>query len=64
MILTTPDEVETWMMASPDEALKLQRALPDRARRQGRSSRIHGVSPASPYVTIDEDVEEVRRYTR
>jgi len=28
-ILTTPDEVETWMMAAPDEALKLQRPLPD-----------------------------------
>jgi putative SOS response-associated peptidase YedK len=29
VILTTPDEVETWMTAPPDEALKLQRALPD-----------------------------------
>ena len=29
MILTTPDEVETWMTASPDEVLKLQRPLSD-----------------------------------
>ena len=29
MILTTPDEVEIWMTAAPDEALKLQRPLPD-----------------------------------
>jgi putative SOS response-associated peptidase YedK len=29
VILTTPDEVETWMTAPPDEALKLQRSLPD-----------------------------------
>ena len=31
VILTTPDEVETWMTAPPDEALKLQRPLPDGA---------------------------------
>jgi putative SOS response-associated peptidase YedK len=29
VILTTPDEVEAWMTAAPDEALKLQRPLPD-----------------------------------
>ena len=33
MILTTPEEVETWMTASPDEALRLQRPLPDGALR-------------------------------
>jgi putative SOS response-associated peptidase YedK len=33
VMLTTPDEVETWMTASPDEALKLQRPLPDGALR-------------------------------
>jgi putative SOS response-associated peptidase YedK len=29
VIRTTPDEVETWMTAAPDEVLKLQRPLPD-----------------------------------
>ncbi|MET4736662.1 putative SOS response-associated peptidase YedK [Bradyrhizobium japonicum] len=33
MILTTPEEVETWMTASADEALKVQRPLPDGALR-------------------------------
>jgi putative SOS response-associated peptidase YedK len=29
VILTTPDDVETWKTAAPDEGLKLQRPLPD-----------------------------------
>jgi putative SOS response-associated peptidase YedK len=33
VILTTPEEVETWMAAPPDEALKLQRPLSDGALR-------------------------------
>ncbi len=28
VILTTPEEVETWMTAAPDKALQLQRPLP------------------------------------
>jgi putative SOS response-associated peptidase YedK len=31
VILTTSDEVETWLTVPPDEALKLQRPLPDGA---------------------------------
>lgn len=33
MILTTPDEVETWLSAPQEEALRLQRPLPDGALR-------------------------------
>ena len=33
MILTTPEEVDIWVIATSDEALKLQRPLPDRSLR-------------------------------
>jgi putative SOS response-associated peptidase YedK len=33
VILTTPEEVETWMTAPAEEALKLQRSVPDGALR-------------------------------
>jgi putative SOS response-associated peptidase YedK len=33
VILTTSDEAETWMTAPPDEAIKLQRPLPNGALR-------------------------------
>jgi putative SOS response-associated peptidase YedK len=33
VVLTTPEEVATWMTAPPNEALRLQRPLPDGALR-------------------------------
>ena len=60
VILTTPTEVEIWMTAPAEDALKLQRPLPDgalqyrRARRQGRSCR------AARNVTDEPKNEEER----
>jgi impB/mucB/samB family len=50
VILTTPAEVETWMTAPADQALKLQRPLPDGSLRivapgrQGRRGRVGDVT--------------------
>ncbi len=52
VILTTPDQVETWMTAPSEEALKLQRPLPDGTladrcpRREGRLLPINDVTYA------------------
>ncbi|MET4363480.1 hypothetical protein ABIB06_004074 [Bradyrhizobium sp. LB8.2] len=55
VILTTPDEFETWMMAPPDEALKLQRPLPDGAPRI--VARGVKEDPAGPNDVTDQSVE-------
>jgi putative SOS response-associated peptidase YedK len=48
VILTTPDEVETWMTAPPDDALKLQRPLPDGSLRiVARGVREDAAEPAT-----------------
>jgi hypothetical protein len=41
VILTTPKEVDTWMMAPLEEALKLQRPLTRRCRACARGARHH-----------------------
>lgn len=47
VILTTPEEVTTWMTAPLDEALKLQRPLPDQVLRiVARGVKEDGVEPA------------------
>jgi putative SOS response-associated peptidase YedK len=48
VILTEPDELETWMTAPPEEALKLQRPLPDGSLKVvARGSRQDGVAGGS-----------------
>jgi putative SOS response-associated peptidase YedK len=48
VILTDPDEIETWMTAPPEEALKLQRPLPDGSLKVvARGSRQDGVAGGS-----------------
>lgn len=47
VILTTPDEIETWLTTPPQDALKLQRPLPDGALRivmRGSKQDDHGSS--------------------
>jgi putative SOS response-associated peptidase YedK len=47
VILTTPDECETWMSAPTGIALQLQRPLPDDALRiVARGERLDGASNA------------------
>jgi putative SOS response-associated peptidase YedK len=48
VILTTPAEVETWMTAPAEEALKLQRPLPDGTLRiVARGVKEDSVKPAT-----------------
>ena len=47
VILTTPEEVETWMTAPAEEALKLQRPLPDGALRIVARGLLKEDTPAS-----------------
>ena len=57
VILTTPDEVETWMTAPPDEALKLQRPFPDGALRiVARGVKEDTAGPS--HVTIEDDDDQ------
>jgi putative SOS response-associated peptidase YedK len=52
VILTTPDEVETWMTAPSDEALKLQRPLPDGSLRiVARGVKEDNAGPTTVQVT-------------
>ena len=45
VILTKPDEIETWMSAPAPEALKLQRALPEDALRVVARGQKEDVAP-------------------
>jgi len=55
VILTTPDEVEAWMTAPPDEALKLQRPLPDGRLRIVARGVKEGPSRADNVTDGDDD---------
>jgi putative SOS response-associated peptidase YedK len=48
VILTPPDEVETWMTATSDDALKLQRPPPDGSLRiVARGAKVDPAGPAT-----------------
>jgi hypothetical protein len=61
VILTTADEVETWMTASLDEAMKLQRPLSDGALKiVARGVKEDSVLRALPLNYLDADDETNR----
>jgi hypothetical protein len=55
MILTTPAEIEAWMTAPAEEALKLQRPLPD-----GALEIVAGASGRSRHLGLEANLLKAR----
>jgi putative SOS response-associated peptidase YedK len=56
VILTTPEEIETWLTAPAPEALKLQRPLPDGALRIIARGAKQDPAPDKEMLTIDANI--------